>query len=82
MYECMNERDLYDCINCRWLYDCIIAYDKRNSMKRDKTGKMGGGLTSQYKHSANFLGDDIIVNKSSRWQGKTRYKVATDVSWG
>jgi len=51
-------------------------------MKRDKTCKMGGGVTSQYKHSANFLGDDIIVNKSSHWRGKTRYKVATDVSWG
>jgi len=51
-------------------------------MKLDKTGKMGGGLTSQYKHSANFLRDDVIVNKSSRWRGKTRYKVATDVSWG
>jgi len=34
-------------------------------MKRDKTGKMGGRLTSQYKYSANFLGDDIIVNISS-----------------
>jgi hypothetical protein len=35
-------------------------------VERDKIGKMGGGLTSQYKHSANFLGDDIIVNKLSR----------------
>jgi len=35
-------------------------------MKRDKTGKMGGGLTSQYKHSANFLGDDIVVKTLSR----------------
>ena len=35
-------------------------------MKQDKTGKMGVGLTSQYKHSANFLGDDVIVNISSR----------------
>jgi len=43
---------------------------------------MGGGLTSQYKHSANFLGDDIIVNKLSCWRGKIRHKVATDVSWG
>ena len=34
-------------------------------MKWDKTGKMGGGVTSQYKHLANFLGDDVIVNKSS-----------------
>jgi hypothetical protein len=47
-------------------------------MKRGRTGKMGGRLTSQYKHSANFLGDDTIVNKSSRWWCKTRHKVATD----
>ncbi|KEH30078.1 hypothetical protein MTR_4g061405 [Medicago truncatula] len=31
-----------------------------DSMNRDKTGKMGGGLTLHYKHSATFLGDDII----------------------
>jgi len=49
-------------------------------MKRDKTGKMGGGVTSQYKHSASFLGYDIIEIKLSRWQGKTRHNVATDVS--
>jgi len=61
------------------LYNCIWQV---NSMKRDKTCKMGGGVTSQYQHSANFLRDDIIVNKSSRWRGKTWYKVATDVSWG
>jgi len=39
-------------------------------MKRDKTGKMGGGMTSQYKHSASFLGDDIIEIKLSRWWGE------------
>jgi hypothetical protein len=49
-----------------------------DSMKRDKISRMGGGLTSQYKHSANFLGDDIIVNKSSRWRCKTWHKVAAD----
>ncbi|KEH26317.1 hypothetical protein MTR_6g452650 [Medicago truncatula] len=27
---------------------------------------MGDELTSQYKHSANFLGDDTIVNKTGR----------------
>jgi len=45
-------------------------------MRRDMTCKMGGRLTSQYKHSTNFLGDYIIVNKSSH------RKVATDASWG
>jgi len=29
-------------------------------MKRDRTGKMEGKLISQYKHSANFIGDGII----------------------
>jgi len=29
----------------------------------DRTCKMGGGLTSQYKHLANFIGDDIIRDK-------------------
>jgi len=28
----------------------------------DRTCEIGGGLTAQYKHSANFLGVDIIVN--------------------
>ena len=32
-------------------------------VKRAKTSKMGGGLTTQYKHSANFLEDDTIVSK-------------------
>jgi len=31
-------------------------------MKRDKTGKLGSGPTSQYQHSASFLGDGIISN--------------------
>jgi len=35
-------------------------------MKRDRVGKMGGGLASQYKHSANFLRDDTLVNNLSR----------------
>ena len=69
MYGC----NLNDYMNCIW---------KMNSMRQNTIGKMGGGLSSQYKHSTNFLADDIIVNKSSRGRGKTRYKVATDVSWG
>jgi len=50
-------------------------------MKWDKTSKMGSGLTSQYKHSANLIGDDIIVNKLSCWWGEAWHKVATDASW-
>jgi hypothetical protein len=42
------------------LYELYMTGD---SMRRDKIGKMGGGLTSQYKHSTNFLEDDTIVNK-------------------
>jgi len=55
------------------LHNCIWQV---NSMKRDKTSKMWGELTLQYKHSANFLGDDVIVNKSSHWRGKpgTKYR--------
>ena len=49
---------------------------------RQKHVRWERGVTLQYKHSANFLGDDVIVNKlSCRW-GKIRYQVATDVSWG
>jgi len=61
---------MYECI------DWIVT-----SEKRDKTGKMGGRLTSQYKHSANFISDDTIVNKLNRGWGKTRHKVATGASW-
>jgi len=47
-----------------------------DSIRRDKTCRIGGRLTSQYKHSANFLGDGIIVNKLSHWRCKTWHKVA------
>ena len=33
-------------------------------MEQDWTCKMGGGMPAQYKHSANLLGVDAIVNKS------------------
>ena len=50
-------------------------------MRRDMTCKMGGRLTSQYKHSTNFLGDYIIVNKSGhRWYA-TWHTVAADAPW-
>jgi len=82
MYNCMNECDLFDCINCRWSYDCIIAYDRWTRWNETKHVRW----EAEWHRSTNtwqiFLGDDIIVNKSSRWGGKIRYKVATDVSWG
>jgi len=53
-----------------------------DSMKRDKTGKLGSGPTLQYKHSASFLGDGIIGDQLSYLRGKTRHKVTTDASWG
>jgi len=86
MHESINVW-VYDCMNvtcmdvCTSLYDCITIYDRWDSKKWDKTCRMGGGLTSQYKHSANFLGDDIIVNKSRYWWCKTWHKVAIDASW-
>ena len=49
-----------------------------DSMERDRTCKIGGGLTAQYKHSANFLGVDIIVNKSGHWWYETWHTVAAD----
>ena len=70
MYEC----SLYDCIYC------MTVYDRWDSMKRDKTGKMGGGLTLQYKHSAYFLGDDIFEKNWAVGGVKTWHKVATDAS--
>jgi len=74
---------MYECIDV-WLYNLYdgiyIVCDRWT--RRDKTGKIGSGLTSQYKHSTNFLGDGIVVNKSSHWQCKTLYKVETDASPG
>jgi len=49
-----------------------------DSMRRDKTCKIGGGLTTQYKHLANFLGVDIIVNKSGHWWYETWHTMAAD----
>jgi len=47
---------------------------------------MGSGLTSQYKHSAIFIGDNIIGDESSLCWGKARYDVSVDgevdTSWG
>jgi len=54
--------------------------------KQDGISKMGSELTSQYKHSTNFIWDDIIGDKSCHWRGEARHKVATDgevdTSWG
>jgi len=52
-----------------------------DSMERDRTCNVGGGLTAQYKHSTNFLGVDIIVNKSGHWRYETWHTVAADAPW-
>jgi len=52
-----------------------------DSMEQDRTCKIGGGLTAQYKHSANFLGFDVIVNKSGHWRHETWHTVAADAPW-
>jgi len=39
---------------------------------------MGSGLTSQYKHSTIFIGDNIIGDESSLRRGKARYDVSID----
>jgi len=38
-------------------------------MKQNMIGEMGGGLISQYKHSANLVGDDILGDRSSHLMG-------------
>jgi len=47
---------------------------------------MGSGLSSQYKHSAIFIGDSIIREDSGHRRGKTQYNVLVDgevdASWG
>ena len=53
-----------------------------DSMKWDKTGKLGSGSISQYQHSASFLGDGILGDQLSCLQGKIQDEVATDASWG
>jgi len=57
---CMNVR-LYKCTTCT----TVRLYTTGDLMERDKTGRMRSGLKLQYKHSANILGYDIIVNKLS-----------------
>jgi len=52
-----------------------------DSMEQHKTCKIEGGLTAQYKHSANFVGVDIIVNKSGHWRYETWHTVAADAPW-
>jgi len=50
-------------------------------MRQDRTYKIGGGLTAQYKHSANFLRVDIIMNKSGHWRYETWHTVVVDAPW-
>jgi len=52
-----------------------------DSREQDRTSKVGGGLTAQYKHSTNILGFDVIVNKSGHWRYETWRAVAADVPW-
>ena len=98
MQPCMNWYCVYDvyALMCEsinvWMYNCMNVWmwlvwmyslymiDELDG--KDMTGEVGSGPTSQYKHSTNFLGDDIIVNKWSLWRGNTRHRVATDASWG
>jgi len=49
-----------------------------NLMRQNWTTEVEIGPTSQYKHSANFLGDSIIGEKSSHYRGKARYEVIVD----
>jgi len=53
-----------------------------DSMRWDKTGKMGSGPTSKYQHSSSFLEDDIIRDAIELFMGKIQYEVAIDASWG
>jgi hypothetical protein len=55
MYECMHVR-LCECKTV-WLYITGVLDET------DNTSKMGGGPTSQYNHSTNFIGYDIIGDK-------------------
>ena len=47
---------------------------------------MGSGPTSQYNHSATFIGDNIIGDESSLCGGNAQYDVSVDgvvdSSWG
>jgi len=51
-------------------------------MKTRHDGKMGGGPTSQYKHSTNFIVDDILGDMSSHFDEVGPTQGTTDVSWG
>jgi len=53
-----------------------------DSMGQNRTCKIGDGLTTQYKHSANFHGVDVIVNKSGHWWYEVWHTVAADAPWG
>jgi len=73
MHECMNV--------WMWLERPYKLHMTSDLMEQDRACKIGGGLTAQYKHSANFSGVDIIVNKSGhRWYA-TWHTVAADAPW-
>jgi len=50
-------------------------------MEQDRTCKIEGGLTAQFKHSENFLLVDIIVNRSGHWWYETWHTVAANAPW-
>jgi len=49
-----------------------------NLMRQNWVAEVETGPTSQYKHSVNFLGDNITGEKSSHYRGKARYEVIVD----
>jgi len=70
------------CMNVwMWLERPYKLHMTGDSMGQDRTCKVGGRLTTQYRHSANFLGVDIIMNKSGHGRHETWHTVATDAPW-
>ena len=66
-----------------WIYEymhetcvtCMTVYNRWNW--QNWTSKMGGGLTSQYKHSTIFFGDNITGDESHT-VGVNPFKQTTD----
>jgi len=68
------------------MYECDLNQPYKlhmtgDSMEQDRMCKIGGGLTAHYKHSANFLGIDVIMNRSGLWRYETWHLVAADAPW-
>ena len=69
MRECMNV--------WMWLERPYELHMTGDSMEQDITCKIGGGLTAQYKHSANFLGVDIR-NKTGHVRLEADWRCSTN----